>query len=75
MAYWADERRPGCAPMRAHTLYEQIEHDQPGTPARIHTFPHREDLAAMEADIRAAKAEGRRGASSRITGASTSSAR
>ena len=41
--------------MRAHTVYEQIEHDQPGTPARIHTFPHREDLAAMEADIRAAK--------------------
>lgn len=54
-SYWADERRPGCAPMRAHTVYEQIEHDQPGTPARIHTFPHREDLAAMEADIRAAK--------------------
>lgn len=56
-SYWAEERRPGCAPMRAHTLYEQIEHDQPGTPARIHTFPHREDLAALEADIRAAKAE------------------
>ena len=56
-AYWAEERRPGCAPMRAHTIYEQIEHDQPGTPARIRTFPHREDLAAMEADVRAAKAE------------------
>lgn len=56
-SYWADERRPGCAPMRAHTLYEQIEHDQPGTPARIHSFPHREDLAALEADIRAAKAD------------------
>lgn len=56
-AYWADERRPGCAPMRAHTLYEQIEHDQPGTPARIHTYPHREDLAAMEADVRAAKSQ------------------
>lgn len=55
-SYWADERRPGCAPMRAHTVYEQIEHDQPGTPARIHTYPHREDLAAMQADIRAAKA-------------------
>jgi poly-gamma-glutamate synthesis protein (capsule biosynthesis protein) len=54
-AYWADARRPGCAPMRAFTVYEQIEHDQPGTPARIHTYPHREDLAAMEADIRAAK--------------------
>jgi len=57
MAYWADERRPGCAPMRAHTVYEQVEHDQPGTPAQIHTFAHREDLAAMEADIRKAKAE------------------
>jgi poly-gamma-glutamate capsule biosynthesis protein CapA/YwtB (metallophosphatase superfamily) len=55
-SYWADERRPGCAPMRAHTIYEQVEHDQPGTPARIHTYAHREDLAAMEADIRAAKA-------------------
>lgn len=56
-SYWADERRPGCTPMRAFTVYEQIEHDQPGTPARIHTYPHREDLAAMEADIRAAKAK------------------
>lgn len=56
-SYWADERRPGCAPMRAFTVYEQIEHDQPGTPARVHTYPHREDLAAMEADIRGAKAE------------------
>lgn len=54
-AYWADERRPGCAPMRAFTVYEQVEHDQPGTPARVHTYPHRDDLAAMEADIRAAK--------------------
>lgn len=53
--YWATERRPGCAPLRAFTKYEQIEHDQPGTPARIHTWPHRDDLAAMEADIRAAK--------------------
>lgn len=55
-AYWADERRPGCVPMRAFTVYEQVEHDQPGTPARIHTYPHRGDLEAMEADIRAAKA-------------------
>lgn len=54
-SYWADDRRPGCVPMRAHTVYEQIEHDQPGTPARVHTYPHREDLAAMQADIRAAK--------------------
>jgi poly-gamma-glutamate synthesis protein (capsule biosynthesis protein) len=56
MSYWAEERRPGCAPMRAFTVYEQIEHDQPGTPARIHTFPHRGDLRALEADIAAARA-------------------
>jgi len=56
-AYWAEERRPGCAPMRAFTHYEQIEHDQPGTPPRIHSFAHPQDLVAMEADVRAAKAE------------------
>jgi len=56
-SYWADERRPGCAPMRAFTVYEQIEHDQPGTPARIHTYPHRGDLQAMQEDIASAKAE------------------
>jgi poly-gamma-glutamate synthesis protein (capsule biosynthesis protein) len=54
-AYWAEENRPGCAPMRAHTVYQQIEPDQPGTPARIHTFAHREDVEAMQRDIRAAK--------------------
>jgi poly-gamma-glutamate synthesis protein (capsule biosynthesis protein) len=54
-AYWAEANRPGCAPMRAHTVYEAIEHDQPGTPPRIHTFPHQEDLAAMREDITRAK--------------------
>ena len=48
--------------MRAHTVYEQVELDQPGTPARIHTYPHRDDLTAMEADIRAAKAQAMFGA-------------
>jgi poly-gamma-glutamate capsule biosynthesis protein CapA/YwtB (metallophosphatase superfamily) len=56
-AYWAEARRPGCAPLRAHTLYEQVEHDQPGTPARIHTWAQAQDLAAMEADIRYAKTQ------------------
>jgi poly-gamma-glutamate capsule biosynthesis protein CapA/YwtB (metallophosphatase superfamily) len=45
--YAAEPTKPGCAPMRARTLYEQIEHDQPGTPARCRTFAHREDLAAL----------------------------
>lgn len=53
--YWAEADRPGCAPMRAFTHYEQIEHDQPGTPCRIHTFPHKEDLEALIRDIEKAK--------------------
>ncbi len=53
--YWAESNRPGCAPLRAHTLYEQIEHDQPGTPCRIHTLAHRGDLAAMREGIRSAR--------------------
>lgn len=53
--YWATERRAGCAPMRAYSAYEQIEPDQPGTAARIHTYAHPEDLAALVADIRAAR--------------------
>jgi poly-gamma-glutamate capsule biosynthesis protein CapA/YwtB (metallophosphatase superfamily) len=56
-AYWAEELRPGCAPMRAFTHYEQIEHDQPGTPPRVHTWPHQGDLETMIADIRSAKAQ------------------
>lgn len=51
--YWADDDKPGCAPMRGHTVYEQIEHDQPGTPARVHTFAHRQDLADLISSIRA----------------------
>lgn len=54
--YWATDRRPGCAPLRAHTVYEQIERDQPGTGCTIHTFPFPEDLDNMVADIAAARA-------------------
>jgi poly-gamma-glutamate capsule biosynthesis protein CapA/YwtB (metallophosphatase superfamily) len=55
MAYWAEENRAGCAPMRAWTQYEQIEHDQPGTPCRIHTYARHEDLEAMRQDVHAAR--------------------
>jgi poly-gamma-glutamate synthesis protein (capsule biosynthesis protein) len=55
--YWAEADRPGCAPMRAHTLYEQVEHDQPGTPCRVHTFPHRDDLKAMVNDVTKARSQ------------------
>jgi poly-gamma-glutamate capsule biosynthesis protein CapA/YwtB (metallophosphatase superfamily) len=50
---WAETHRPGCVPMRAWTVYEQVEHDQPGTPCRIRTFANREDLDALRADIAA----------------------
>ena len=32
--YAATKHRAGCAPLRAHTVYSQIEPDQPGTGAR-----------------------------------------
>lgn len=57
IGYWATENRAGCAPLRAWTVYEQVEHDQPGTPCRIHTFPHREDREAMINDIKKAKSK------------------
>ncbi|GIL41611.1 CapA family protein [Roseiterribacter gracilis] len=53
--YAARSDKPGCAPLRAHTFYEQIEHDQPGTPARIRSHADRTDLAALLAAIRQAK--------------------
>lgn len=53
--YWAEAQRRGCAPMRAFTVYEPIEPDQPGTPARVHTYADRADLAALCDDVRVAK--------------------
>jgi poly-gamma-glutamate capsule biosynthesis protein CapA/YwtB (metallophosphatase superfamily) len=55
--YWADVDRPGCAPARARTIYETLEPDQPGTPPRIITYPHDEDLAHIIEDIKALKAK------------------
>ena len=49
--YWAEDNRPGCVPMRAFTIYEQIERDQPGTPSRTYTTPHPQDLRDMKRDI------------------------
>jgi poly-gamma-glutamate synthesis protein (capsule biosynthesis protein) len=51
LGYWAEEKRAGCAPMRAWTTYEPIEHDQPGTPARIHTFAYQDDLQRLLVDV------------------------
>lgn len=46
----ATETRPGHAPVRVHTHYEQWD-PQPGTPPLVHTFAHREDLSQMRKDI------------------------
>jgi poly-gamma-glutamate capsule biosynthesis protein CapA/YwtB (metallophosphatase superfamily) len=53
--YAADARKAGCAPLRGHTLYEQIEHDQPGTPARVHSRADLRDLAQLLATVRATR--------------------
>jgi poly-gamma-glutamate capsule biosynthesis protein CapA/YwtB (metallophosphatase superfamily) len=46
--------RPGIAPMRAATLYAELDW-QAGAPAQVITIPNEADLASVEADIRAAK--------------------
>lgn len=52
----AGTNKPGLAPIRVRTTYEQIDY-QPGTPPRIVTIPEKEDLAAMTEDIRRLKAQ------------------
>ena len=53
--YDAGPERVGCAPMRAWTLYHQIDY-QPGTPPQILTFPYKDDLEALIKDVKKAKA-------------------
>lgn len=56
--YWAEDNRPGCAPIRVWTLYESLDPHQPGLPCRmIHTFPYRDDLKAMVEDVKKAKSQ------------------
>lgn len=50
----AGKGKAGIAPMRAHTHYAPEEF-QPGTPPRIVTEPYKEDVEALQADIRKAK--------------------
>jgi len=49
--YYAGPGNHGVAPMRARTLYEPFESDQPGGPPLISTFTNDADLAALTADI------------------------
>lgn len=60
---WAEDRvlpggdvhhRGGVAPLRAHTAYEDVDW-QPGCLPRVVTFTDREDMEAMQADIRAVR--------------------
>jgi poly-gamma-glutamate capsule biosynthesis protein CapA/YwtB (metallophosphatase superfamily) len=51
----ADVNWPGVAPMRIHTYYEPLEHNQPGMPPRIRTFPEPRDMEAMREDIQKAR--------------------
>jgi poly-gamma-glutamate capsule biosynthesis protein CapA/YwtB (metallophosphatase superfamily) len=50
----AEEEKPGCTMVRAHTLYEPYEY-QPGTPPRILTWAYKEDMEKMVEDIKKAK--------------------
>ena len=49
--YWALRDRPGANPMRGITAAPCVEHDQPGTPVRIFSWPHIDDLNNMIEDI------------------------
>lgn len=55
--YRAEQSRPGAAPIRAFTIFEQIEPDQPGTGARVLTSPHPGDLQALVEDVRSARVQ------------------
>ena len=54
-SYAATVSRPGCAPLRAHTAYQEQFEEAPGSPPIIRTFASEDDLAAMLDDIRRAK--------------------
>jgi poly-gamma-glutamate synthesis protein (capsule biosynthesis protein) len=50
--YAAGPGKPGVAPLRASTFYQQVDW-QPGTAPRVRTFPEPADLDALTADIAA----------------------
>ena len=52
--YEAGENQVGHAPVRVWTIYEKVD-PQPATPPRIVSFAYKDELAAMEEDIRKLK--------------------
>jgi hypothetical protein len=54
--YEATEDRPGLVPIRVWTIYDQVDY-QPGTPPRIVTIPHKDDIGDMVRDIKELKAQ------------------
>lgn len=55
--YWALPDRPGVNPMRGLTCAVPNEHDQPGTPVTLYSWPHPEDLQNMITDIETLRPE------------------
>jgi poly-gamma-glutamate synthesis protein (capsule biosynthesis protein) len=53
--YEASAKAPGCAPLRVHTYYRQVEIEQPGSHPNITTVPDEGDVQALREDIVAAK--------------------
>ena len=52
--YEARENRPGMAPLRVKTFYEQVDW-QPGTPAKVWTIADPDDVDALLYDVKKAK--------------------
>ena len=50
IGFEARAERPGCAPLRVSTFYEQVDRD-PGSPPKIISITKKEDLAAMVDDV------------------------
>jgi poly-gamma-glutamate capsule biosynthesis protein CapA/YwtB (metallophosphatase superfamily) len=53
--YEASAKAPGCAPLRVHTYYRQVEIEQPGSHPHIATVPDERDVQALREDVAAAK--------------------
>lgn len=51
IGFEARDNRPGCAPLRVSTFYEQVDRD-PGSPPKIITMTKKEDLEAMVEDVK-----------------------